>query len=104
MDEYASLSHTKWECKYHVVPRGSLQNRPMRITSKPANEREARQAFLYPASSGSGKSVFLAWPWPAYTGITWTEDTAPQGCDRSTVQQPEWRGRREPPRSAAILA
>jgi putative transposase len=19
MDEYASLSHTKWECKYHVV-------------------------------------------------------------------------------------
>ena len=51
MDEYESLCHTKWECKYHVVfipkcrrktlyaqlrkdlgevfrPRGSLQNRP----------------------------------------------------------------------------
>jgi len=28
MDEYESLSHTKWECKYHVVvccERGSLQ-------------------------------------------------------------------------------
>jgi hypothetical protein len=43
-----------------LAPRGSLQNRPMRITSKPANEREARQALLYPASGVAGKSFFPA--------------------------------------------
>ena len=25
MDEYASLSHTKWECKYHVVKSQELR-------------------------------------------------------------------------------
>jgi hypothetical protein len=41
-------------------PRGTPENRPMRDTSKPANEREARQALLYPASGAAGKSFFLA--------------------------------------------
>jgi hypothetical protein len=37
-------------------PRGSLQNRPMRVTSKPANEREAGQDLLYLAGGLAGNS------------------------------------------------
>jgi len=35
-------------------PRGTLQNRPMRDTSKPANETESGQALLYLAGGPSG--------------------------------------------------
>jgi hypothetical protein len=38
------------------APRGSLQNRPMRVTSKPANEREAGQDLLYLAGGLAGNS------------------------------------------------
>jgi len=45
--------------------------------------------LLYLASGGAGKSfwqIFLATLiGTAYTGSTWAEDTAPQGCDRSAV-------------------
>jgi hypothetical protein len=36
------------------IPRGTLQNRPMRDTSKPANETESGQALLYLAGGPSG--------------------------------------------------
>ena len=35
-------------------PRGTPQNRPMRVTSKPANESEAGQSLLYLAEGGFG--------------------------------------------------
>jgi hypothetical protein len=35
-------------------PRGSPQNRPMRVTSKPANGADSEQELLYPADGGSG--------------------------------------------------
>src|SRR5450432_282483 len=70
-------------------PRGTPENRPMRDTSKAANGRMAGQRLLYLASGGAGKSfwqIFLATLiGTAYTGSTWAEDTAPQGCDRSAV-------------------
>jgi hypothetical protein len=28
MDDYESLSHTKWECKYHVVFHSQVPKRP----------------------------------------------------------------------------
>jgi hypothetical protein len=85
-------------------PRGTSENRPMRDTSKPANECEAGQGLLYLAGGGDGNSFSTIRLASIYTGSTWAEDTAPQGCDRSAVQGPEWRGRLRPPRSAAILA
>jgi hypothetical protein len=60
--------------------------------------------MLYRAEAVLGNTIScLRWKL-AYTGSTWAEDTAPQGCDQSAVQGPEWRGWRKPPRSAAILA
>lgn len=85
-------------------PRGTSENRPMRDTSKPANECEAGQGLLYLAGVGAGNSFSTIRLASIYTGSTWAEDTAPQGCDRSAVQGPERRGRLRPPSSAAILA
>jgi putative transposase len=51
MDEYASLSHSKWECKYHVVfiPKcrrktlcGELRRPPGEMFCKLAQQRESR--------------------------------------------------------------
>ena len=86
----------------HVVmestgPRGTPEKRPMRDTSKPANGREAGQELLYPTGGGVGNSFFAILIETAYTVSTWAEDTAPQGCDRSAVPGPEWRGRRGRP-------
>jgi len=74
-----------------VRPRGSLENRPMRITSKAANG-VSRTRLLYRAGAVYGNSISCSRLKPTYTGSTWAEDTAPQGCDRSAVQGPEWRG------------
>ena len=51
MDDYRSLSHTKWECKYHVVfiPKyrrkvlcGELRSRPGEVFHEPARHKESR--------------------------------------------------------------
>ena len=34
---------------------------------------------------------------PVYTGLTWAEDMATQGCDRSADSAAGMAGRREPP-------
>jgi hypothetical protein len=64
-------------------PRWTSQNRPYVDTSKPANGAEPEQEYLYPAEGRSGKQFFGKRSWRAYTGLTWAEGTAPQGCDRS---------------------
>jgi len=47
---------------------------------------------VVPASQ-IGKSVVRDRPRPAYTGSTWPEDTAPQGCDRSAEPDAGMAGR-----------
>ena len=86
---------------------------PRGTAEKPANEghlkkrptelRQDKGCYTSPAAVLANLSRSFDWLRPIL-GSTWAEDTAPQGCDRSAVQGPEWRGRREPPRSAAILA
>jgi hypothetical protein len=49
-------SHVQYSFIVQCRPRGSLQNRPMRVTSKPANEREAGQDLLYLAGGLAGNS------------------------------------------------
>ena len=48
--------------------------------------------MLYRAGAVYGNSISCSRLKPTYTGSTWAEDTATQGCDRSAVQRPEWRG------------
>jgi len=59
MDEYESLSHTKWECKYHVVvccERGSLQLERKRCFTEDEGgaprSRLARAGFKPPQAAG----------------------------------------------------
>jgi len=49
MDEYESLSHTKWECKYHVVPKcrrkllyGELRRHLGEVFHKLTKQRESK--------------------------------------------------------------
>ena len=46
------------DVQFDYDPRGTPENRPMRDTSKPANEREAGQVMLYLASGAAGNSFF----------------------------------------------
>jgi len=64
MDEYESLSHTKWECKYHVVvccERGSLQLERKRCFTEDEGgpSKSACKSRLQTTSSCGGKEL----PW-----------------------------------------
>lgn len=86
------------DCGDDHGPRGTPQNRPMRVTSKPANESAAGQSLLYLAEGGFGNDLsrldptstcILARPGRRIR-LRWEATGAP-------FQAPEWRGR-SPPR------
>ena len=87
----------------NYVPRGTLQNRPYGVTSKPANEADPEHMMLYRAGDGSGKYFFSARWSRGYTDSTWAEGTATQGCDRSADPGAGMTGRVSRP-AMAILA
>jgi len=66
-----------------IYLRGTPEKRPMRDTSKPANENrqdkvvitQGRASWQRKTSPGSARI--------GYSGSTWAEDMAPQGCDQS---------------------
>ena len=66
-------------------------------TSKPANGAEPEQEYLYPAAGRLGKHFFGEAILAAYTGFTWAEGTATQGCDRSADSAAGIMGWRKPP-------
>jgi hypothetical protein len=74
MDEYESLSHTKWECKYHVVfiPKcrrktlyGNLRKHLGEVFRKLAEQKESRieEGHLWGLSRAKVRST-----WHGYTG------------------------------------
>ena len=71
--------------------RWSLQNRPTELTQDKGSYTVAKPV---PANFFRKRG---------YTDGTWEEGTAPQECDRSAFQQPEWRGGSGRP-PTAILA
>jgi hypothetical protein len=71
-------------------------------TSKPANELRQDKS-IYNPPMGFWANIFCNRFGKAYTGQTWTEGTATQGCDQSADSGPEWRAA-QAARSAAILA
>lgn len=76
------------------TPRGSPQNRPMRITSKPANGTESGQAHLYLVRTASDNGFSTAGMTGHILTNTWAEDRAPQGCDPSADPEAGMAGRR----------
>jgi hypothetical protein len=64
-------------------PRWSPQNRPYVVTSKPANGAEPRTRVFIPCWGRLEQTFFREVTRRGYTGRTWAEDTATQGCDRS---------------------
>ncbi len=76
------------------TPRGSPQNRPMRITSKPANGTESGQAHLYLVRTASDNGFSAAGMTGHILTNTWAEDRAPQGCDPSADPEAGMAGRR----------
>jgi hypothetical protein len=68
-----------------IAPRWTSENRPYVDTSKPANGAEPEQEYLYPGEGHSGNHFFASEPGGVYTDLTWVEDTATQGCDRSAA-------------------
>jgi IS1 family transposase len=89
-----------------LAPRGSPQNRPYGITSKPANEKSSQDTHLYPVRPIAGNGF------PQPDGIehilisTRAEDRATQGWDPSVDPEAGTAGRslRSPTRPPAILA
>ena len=77
-----------------LTPRGSPQNRPMRITSKPANGTESGQAHLYLVRTASDNGFSTAGMTGHILTNTWAEDRAPQGCDPSADPEAGMAGRR----------
>ena len=69
--------------------RWTLQNRP--------TERNQNKS-IYTLRKGAWANTFLGKrSWRAYTGLTWAEGTATQGCDRSADSGAGIMGRRKPP-------
>ena len=82
---------------------GLLKSGAMRDASKPADGSEAGQASLYRAEASFGDLFSHSWWKPTYTGITWPEDTAPQGCDRSADRGASMCGAATPPRGMRLI-
>jgi hypothetical protein len=77
----------------------TLQNRPVDRTQNNLVLHHGcwvRQVFLDRNLLAMGSSV--------YTDLTWEEDTATQGCDRSADPAAGMAGRRQPPLKRVILA
>ena len=54
MDDYESLSHSKWECKYHVVFNSEVPQEDL---------TERRSGILWASTSGRGDTSY-----PQYDG------------------------------------
>ena len=54
MDEYESLSHSKWECKYHVVFIPKCRRKTMMAQQLSGTLSGRRAFFLAPAPSQNG--------------------------------------------------
>src|ERR1035437_6835061 len=59
-----------------------LQNRPTKLS---------QDKSIYNPPMAISANIFCNPARTAYTGETWTEDTARQGCDQSADPGPEWR-------------
>jgi hypothetical protein len=101
-----STKHAAPTSLHENKPRGSPQNRPYGITSKPANEKSSQDTHLYPVRPIAGNGF------PQPDGIehilisTRAEDRATQGWDPSVDPEAGTAGRslRSPTRPPAILA
>ena len=64
-------------------PRGTPEKRPMRDTSKPANEIRQDKVVITQGRTSRQRKTSPSSVIIGYSGSTWAEDMAPQGCDQS---------------------
>src|SRR5579872_1401984 len=85
-------------------PRGTPEKRPRRDSSKPANENRRDKVVITQGRTSRQRKSSPSSVMIGYSGSTWAEDMAPQGCEQSATQRPERRGGASRPKDRAILA
>jgi hypothetical protein len=63
--------------------RGTPEKRPMRDTSKPANENRQDKVVITQGRTSRQRKISPGSVMIGYSDSTWAEDMAPQGCDQS---------------------
>ena len=76
-------------------PRGTPEKRPMRDTSKPANEIRQDKVVITQGRTSRQRKSSQGSAMIGYSDSTWAEDMAPQGCDQSADPEAGMRGRRQ---------
>ena len=74
-------------------PRGTPEKRPMRDSSKPANENRQDKIVITQGHTSRQRRTSPSWVMIGYSGSTWAEDMAPQGCDQSADPEAGMAGR-----------